>query len=85
MAKDYFDFQQFRVYHDKCAMKVGTDGVLLGAWGSIGDARRVGHVGVACAVLEVLGAVEADAAGGVGFELEQEAAHDARLEILLVA
>ena len=26
-----FQFQQFYVRHDKCAMKVGTDGVLLGA------------------------------------------------------
>ena len=31
MASDYFDFKQFRVYHNCCAMKVGTDGVLLGA------------------------------------------------------
>lgn len=28
----FFDFKQFRIYHDRCAMKVGTDGVLLGAW-----------------------------------------------------
>lgn len=29
--KSGFQFQQFYVRHDKCAMKVGTDGVLLGA------------------------------------------------------
>lgn len=31
MANSYFRFKQFMVRHDRCAMKVGTDGVLLGA------------------------------------------------------
>ena len=32
-----FRFKQFYVRHDRCAMKVGTDGVLLGAWAPIQD------------------------------------------------
>lgn len=32
MSTPFFRFRQFTVWHDRCAMKVGTDAVLLGAW-----------------------------------------------------
>lgn len=31
LRRDGFTFKQFFVAHDRCAMKVGTDGILLGA------------------------------------------------------
>lgn len=35
MSRPYFQFKQFTVWHDRSAMRVGTDGVLLGSWASV--------------------------------------------------
>ena len=41
MSKDHFEFRHFIVRQDRCAMKVGTDGTLLGAWAemAVGEGR----------------------------------------------
>lgn len=45
MSDSSFLFKQFVVRHDRCAMKVGTDGVLLGAWAPVAQARTALDVG----------------------------------------
>lgn len=54
MANPYFRFKKFTVYHDQCAMKVGTDGVLLGAWTRIGDARNALDVGTGTGLIALM-------------------------------
>ncbi len=55
MAREkIFRFKQFSVVNDKTAMKVGTDGVLLGAWCDVNDATRVLDVGTGCGVIAMM-------------------------------
>ena len=35
MSEKAFQFKEFKIEQDRCAMKIGTDGVLLGAWASL--------------------------------------------------
>ena len=42
MSNDFFRFRQFTIHQSDSAMKVGTDGVLLGAWCPVGELRSLG-------------------------------------------
>lgn len=49
-----FQFKQFFVKHDKCAMKVGTDGVLLGAWIPTNPLTRILDVGTGSGLIALM-------------------------------
>ena len=50
--KNEFRFKQFAVQQDLCGMKVGTDGVLLGAWAQGG--RQVLDVGTGTGLIALM-------------------------------
>ncbi|MBN2213905.1 MAG: methyltransferase [Bacteroidales bacterium] len=54
MPNTYFQFKQFTIYHDKCAMKVGTDGVLLGAWANVDKAPDILDVGTGTGLIAIM-------------------------------
>lgn len=56
MGNSYFQFKQFTIYHDRCAMKVGTDGVLLGAWCRVPEHGNVLDIGTGTAVIALMAA-----------------------------
>ncbi len=54
MANDYFHFKKFTIRQDKCAMKVGTDGVLLGAWTSVTNCKTILDVGTGTGLIALM-------------------------------
>lgn len=54
LRRNGFTFKQFFVAHDRCAMKVGTDGVLLGATAPVSQARRVLDIGCGSGLIAMM-------------------------------
>ncbi len=57
MSNEHFDFKQFSIQQDRCAMKVGTDGVLLGAWAPVDfedDQVRVLDIGTGTGLIALM-------------------------------
>lgn len=79
MSNPYFQFKQFTVWHDKCAMKVGTDGVLLGAWTSVQNAHKILDVGTGTGLVALMLAQRSlPDADIVALEIDETAAGQAR-------
>jgi tRNA1Val (adenine37-N6)-methyltransferase len=77
MAKNlYFQFKQFKIIQEKAAMKVNTDGVLLGAWTNIHEAGTVLDVGTGTGLIALMIAQRCDAII-TGVEIEKNAAEEA--------
>jgi tRNA1Val (adenine37-N6)-methyltransferase len=49
-----FNFKQFSIEQDRCAMKVGTDGVLLGAWVDVSDTKMILDIGSGTGVIAIM-------------------------------
>lgn len=49
-----FQFKQFSVAHDKCAMKVNTDGILLGAIADVSNVQRILDMGTGSGLIALM-------------------------------
>ena len=69
-----FQFKQFAIKQDKCAMKVGTDGVLLGSWTPIHNhPRTILDIGAGTGLLSLMLAQRTHAEQIDAVEIDAEA------------
>jgi tRNA1Val (adenine37-N6)-methyltransferase len=75
---NWFQFKQFRIVQEHSAMKVGTDGVLLGAWVDVSRAKSILDIGAGTGVVSVMLAQRTGAGTTItGLEIEKNAATEA--------
>lgn len=75
-----FRFKQFSIHQDRCAMKVGTDGVLLGAWAQGG--QRILDIGTGTGLIALMMAQRYPEAEVTGIDIDQEAVQQAQENIV---
>jgi tRNA1Val (adenine37-N6)-methyltransferase len=77
MANEWFKFKQFTVWQDRTPMKVGTDGVLLGAWTDADRPGRILDIGTGTGLIALMMAQKFPAAMIDAVEIDKDAAMQA--------
>ena len=77
----YFQFKKFIIRQDNCSMKVGTDGVLLGAWASIPSLGFLLDVGTGSGLIALM-AAQRGAPLVIGIDMDYESVKQARENVL---
>ena len=79
MANDYFQFKQFTVHQQRCAMKVGTDGMLLGAWAHVPvTSARILDIGTGTGLIALMMSQRFPDASVIGIDIDQDAVSQAQ-------
>ncbi len=77
-----FRFKQFAVEDSRCAMKVCTDGVLLGAWAEGDKPLRILDIGSGSGLISLMLAQRFPEAKVVGIDIDQQAVEQSRENVV---
>ncbi|WP_321370709.1 methyltransferase [uncultured Draconibacterium sp.] len=73
---NYFQFKQFRINQKRSAMKVGIDGILLGAWADIRNCSTILDIGTGTGLIALM-LSQRSSAQITAIEIEKNAAQEA--------
>ncbi|MFO7721237.1 MAG: methyltransferase, partial [Gillisia sp.] len=73
MPNKPFAFKQFSVEQDRCAMKIGTDGILLGAWVNLKDPYSILDIGAGTGIIGLMMAQRSNAGLIDALEIDEDA------------
>ena len=76
MSNGYFLFKRFMVRQERCAMKVGTDGTLLGAWARGG--QRILDIGTGTGLIALMMVQRCPEARVTAVDIDEDAVLQAR-------
>lgn len=82
MSNSYFQFKEFTVIQEKAACKVGTDGVLCGAWANTENAKEILDIGTGTGLISLMMAQKNKNAKITAIEKDIETTEEAKLNVL---
>jgi tRNA1Val (adenine37-N6)-methyltransferase len=80
MPNDSFAFKQFTIKQDRCAMKVNTDAVLLGAWVIPNGSKKILDIGTGTGIIALMLA-QKTSAHIVAIDIDKESTEQAKLNV----
>ncbi|MDR1984861.1 MAG: methyltransferase [Prevotellaceae bacterium] len=72
MSNKNFSFKQFVIEQEKTAMKVGIDGVMLGAWADVANAANILDIGTGTGLIAIMLAQRNSAANIDAIEIDRQ-------------
>jgi len=77
----FFQFKQFRIVQERSAMKVGVDGVLLGAWTDTSSTERILDIGTGTGLIALMLAQKNASARIDAIEIDRDACNEAAFNV----
>lgn len=78
MANNWFKFKEFTIHQGNTAMKVGTDGVLLGAWANVSNKNNILDIGTGTGLIALMLAQRNNSAQIDAVEIDKDASLQAK-------